>query len=99
MSYENSKPVQVLLYDVADKKWVPAPRYRVGFNNILDVEIQETNPTDSTKLNPSLSITESVLGTVTTTTIQQTIDSDVYQQTIEEDSSDNSVTVSAWSQI
>ena len=49
--------------------------------------------------NPSLSITESVDGTVTTTTIQQTIGTDVYQQTIEEDSSDNSVIVSAWSEL
>ena len=49
--------------------------------------------------NPSLSITESVLGTVTTTTIQQTIGADVYQQTITEDSSNNSVTVLAWSKL
>jgi len=63
------------------------------------VVIKEVEPTDSTKLNPSLSITESVDGTVTTTTIQKTIGDDVYQQTIEEDSSDNSVIVLAWSKL
>ena len=49
--------------------------------------------------NASLSITESVDGTVTTTTIQKTIGADVYQQTIEEDSSDNSISVSIWSKL
>ena len=49
--------------------------------------------------NASLSITESVDGTVTTTTIQKTIGDDVYQQTIEEDSDDNSVNVSVWSKL
>lgn len=47
--------------------------------------------------NPSTSITEAVVGTVTTTTIQKTIGATTYQQTIEEDSSDNSTTISAWS--
>ena len=63
------------------------------------VVIKEVEPTDSTKLNPSLSIIESVDGTVTTTTIQKTIGGDVYQQTIKEDSSNNSVTVSSWSEL
>lgn len=49
--------------------------------------------------NPSLSIAEATVGTVTTTTIQKTIGATTYEQTIEEDSSDNSVEVSNWSEI
>jgi len=49
--------------------------------------------------NPSLTITEATVGTVTTTTIQKTIGATTYEQTIEEDSSDNSVEVSNWSEI
>lgn len=48
--------------------------------------------------NASLSISEATVGTVTTTTIQKTIGSTTYEQTIEEDSSDNSVEVSVWSE-
>jgi len=68
-------------------------------NGTQVAQIQEKEPTDTTHLNPSLFITESVLGTVTTTTIQKTIGGDVYQQTIKEDSSNNSVTVSSWSEL
>jgi len=60
-------------------------------------DIVETLPTDSTHLNPSLTVTESVLGTVTTKTITKTIGAVSYVKTVESDSSDNSVSVSAWS--
>ena len=69
----------------------------VGVGVELPIKIKETIPTDTLNNNPSLSITEATVGTVTTTTIQKTIGGDVYQQTIREDSSDNSVTVSSWS--
>jgi len=49
--------------------------------------------------NPSLFITESVLGTVTTKTIVKTIGLTQYQKTIATDSSDNSIIISEWSQI
>lgn len=60
-------------------------------------QIVEKSPTDSTKLNPSVSITESVLGTVTTKIIQKTIGLDTYQKIVTTDSFDNSVSISAWS--
>lgn len=59
-------------------------------------QIVETIPTDSTKLNPSVSITEVVVGTVTTKTIVKTIGTDTYTKTVVTDSSDNSVTISSW---
>lgn len=49
--------------------------------------------------NASMAITESILGTVTTKTIQKTIGAVVYQKTVAIDSSDNSVTVSTWSTV
>ena len=52
-----------------------------------------------TKLNPSLTITESTVDTVTTKTIVKTIGSTQYQKTITTDSSDNSIIISEWSQI
>ena len=60
-------------------------------------KIQETEPTDTTHLNPSLAIIEAVVGTVTTKTIVKTIGTDTYTKIISTDSSDNSVTVSSWS--
>lgn len=61
--------------------------------------LTETPPTDPTKLNAPLTVTESVLGTVTTKTITQTIGATSYVMTVESDSSDNSVNVSAWSEV
>lgn len=49
--------------------------------------------------NPSLTISEAVVGTVTTKTLTKTIGSTSYVKTVATDSSDNSVTVSVWSQI
>lgn len=49
--------------------------------------------------NPSISISESTVGTVTTTTITKTIGATSYQKTVVEDSSDNSTEVSAWSEV
>lgn len=68
-------------------------------NGSQKTQIVETTPTDTTKLNPSVSITESVLGTVTTKTIQKTIGTDVYQKTIATDSSNNSISISAWGKL
>ena len=71
----------------------------IGGKPVKRVTSVETSPTDSTKLNPSLSITEATVGTVTTKTIQKTIGTDVYQKTIAIDNSDNSIIISEWSQI
>lgn len=49
--------------------------------------------------NASISITESVLGSVTTKMITKTIGTDTYTKTIAINSSDNSVTVSTWSTV
>ena len=62
-------------------------------------QIVETLPNDSTKLNPSVTIPEVTVGTVTTKTIQKTIGTDVYQKTVAIDSSDNSISISAWSKL
>jgi len=61
--------------------------------------VQPGNEIPTSGNNPSLSIAEATVGTVTTTTIQKTIGATTYEQTIEEDSSDNSVEVSNWSEI
>lgn len=65
----------------------------------LERMVQPGNELPTAGNNPSTSITESTVGTVTTTTIQKTIGAATYQQTIAEDSSDNSVTISSWSEI
>jgi len=57
--------------------------------------IDGTIPTDGN--NPSLTITESIDGTVTTTTLTKVISGVSYQKTIAEDSSDGSTTISSWS--
>jgi hypothetical protein len=59
-------------------------------------QIVETIPTDTTKLNGSVAITETVDGTVTTKTITKTINGTNYVKTVATDSSDNSVTISSW---
>ena len=59
-------------------------------------QIVETIPTDTTKLNPSVSITEVTVGTVTTKTIIKTIGTDTYTKTVATNSSDNSITISSW---
>lgn len=61
-----------------------------------EVKIIETEPTDTTKLNASVAISESVDGTVTTKTIVKTIGTDTYTKTVVTDSSDNSVIISSW---
>lgn len=68
-------------------------------NGSQKTQLVETLPTDSTKLNPSVSITEVTVGTVTTKTIQKTIGTDVYQKTVAIDSSDNSINISTWSKL
>lgn len=60
-------------------------------------QIVEIEPTDSTKLNASVSITEATVGTVTTKTIVKTINGTAYTKTVTTDSSDNSVNISTWS--
>ena len=64
-----------------------------------EVAIIEKEPTDTTKLNGSVAITETVDGTVTTKMITKTIGTDTYTKTVATDSSDNSVTISAWSAV
>lgn len=49
--------------------------------------------------NESMSISEAVVGTVTTTTIDKVIGTKTYRKTIASDSSDNSVEISAWSEV
>jgi len=81
---------------------VPSKAESLEHAQISGVHGKKVFPIDlppTAQTNSSVSITESTIGTVTTTTIQKTIDSDVYQQTIREDSSDNSVTVSIWSKL
>jgi hypothetical protein len=60
-------------------------------------KIKETSPTDPTKLNPSLSITESTDGDVTTTTIVKTIGSTTYTKTVAKNNVTNTLSVSSWS--
>lgn len=59
-------------------------------------QVVETIPTDTTKLNGSVVISEVVNGTVTTKTIVKTIGVNTYTKTVATDSSDNSVTISSW---
>lgn len=66
-------------------------------NGSQKTQIVETIPTDTTKLNGSVAITETVDGTVTTKTITKTINGTDYVKTVATDSSDNSVTISTWS--
>lgn len=91
----------------------PAPNYVLPFKDINGSAVQaqlaadgsqktqivEKEPTDTTKLNPSVSITEVTVGTVTTKTITKTIGTDVYQKTVAIDSSDNSINISTWSKL
>lgn len=62
-------------------------------------QTMEMEPTDWTHLNPSITVTEVVDGTVTTKTITKTIGIASYVKTVAKDSSDNSVTISAWSEV
>lgn len=56
--------------------------------------IDGTSPT--TGNNPSLTVTEVTVGTVTTTTIQKLIGATTYTKTVIEDSSTGITTVSSW---
>lgn len=68
-------------------------------NGSQKTQIVEKEPTDSTKLNASLTVSEVVVGTVTTKTITKTTGATSYVKTVAKDSSDNSVIVSVWSEI
>jgi uncharacterized membrane protein YkoI len=59
--------------------------------------IDDSLPTEGD--NASMTVATSVVGTVTTTTLTKTIGSTSYEKTIEEDSSDNSIVISAWSEV
>ena len=61
------------------------------------ITIQETSPVDDTKSNPSLTVTEVIVGDVTTTTIEKVIGSTTYTKTVIENSSTGVTTVSVWS--
>lgn len=65
-------------------------------NGSQKTQVVEKEPTDSTKLNGSVAITEVIVGTVTTKTIVKTIGTDTYTKTVATDSSDNSVIISSW---
>lgn len=64
--------------------------------NYYNVAVNETGEIGT---NASMSISEAVVGTVTTTTIDKTIGTKTYRKTIASDSSDNSVEISAWSEV
>jgi len=53
----------------------------------------------ATSPNSSYEITEATVGTVTTKTLVKTTGSTQYQKTIATDSSDNSISISTWSEI
>lgn len=57
------------------------------------------SPLPTQDLNGAMSISKSVVGTVTTTTINKTIGDKTYRQTIVSDSADGSVEISAWSEV
>lgn len=66
-------------------------------NQPTDFAILEKPPTDTTKVNGSVAITEVVVGTVTTKTITKTINGTDYVKTVTIDSATNTQTISAWS--
>lgn len=68
---------------------------KIAVDSEGNIKISQQNPNQG--LNPSVSITETVLGTVTTKTIVKTIGAETYTKTVAMDSSDNSVNISAWS--
>lgn len=57
-------------------------------------DIDGSLPTEGN--NPSLTISEATVGTVTTTTIQKVISATTYTKTVSEDSSTGVTTVSEW---
>ena len=59
-------------------------------------QIKETISTDSTKLNPSGTITETIVGNEITTVIQEVIAGITYQQTIVENYDTGVTTYSSW---
>lgn len=57
------------------------------------------DPLPITGNNPSLTVTEVVVGTETTTTIQKVIGATTYTKTVVEDTSTGITTISAWSTV
>ena len=64
--------------------------------NYYNVAVSETGEIDA---NASMSISETVDGTITTKTIDKIVGEKTYRKTIAKDSSDNSITISAWSEV
>lgn len=64
--------------------------------NYYNIAVNETGELD---VNASLSISETVEGTITTKIIDKTVGEKTYRKTIAQDSSDNSITISAWSEV
>lgn len=73
------------------------PSSEVTFPEIQKTEEQETPPTDPSKLNASLSITEATVGDVTTITLVKTVGSTTYTKTIAKNNVTKAVTASSWS--
>ena len=71
-------------------------RVAVNPNGQLEVSTQPINPISGD--NPSVTVTENISGTITTKTITKIINAISYIKTVAIDSSDNSVSVSVWSQ-
>lgn len=73
------------------------PSSEVTFPEIQKIQEQEFPPTDPSKLNASLSITEATVGDVTTTTLVKTVGATTYTKTIAKNNVTKAVTVSSWS--
>ena len=72
--------------------------HQVTVSNIpSSIKIEETEPTYTTKTNPSYEITKTVVDDTTTTTIQMTIGVTVYTKTIVKNSTTGVTTISVWS--
>jgi hypothetical protein len=93
---------QELQNDSFDREFGVAVAENLVFNPVtstLDRMVQPGQELPDSGVNPSMTVTTSVVGTVTTTTLTKTIDSTSYVKTIEEDSSDDSIVISAWSEV
>ena len=65
----------------------------------LDRMVQPGQTLPTAGLNASMTVAEAVDGTVTTKTLTKTISGVAYVKTVAIDSSDDSVTISAWSAV
>jgi len=95
---KGQETVQMYRWDQYNERWIPFTG-SVGPNGRVYVEVIDKPPTDSTKVNPSLVLSNVDPVVSSTKTITKIIGSNQYLKTLSLNAGGDVIQVSAWSEI